>query len=131
MENLPLQWSNKGKKGDLEGAFQDLSKSEMLCRHSQSEVTFEIALVLQKMKKDKDALDKAREAMIKAKNSKNGLIQALSCALIYKITGKMECGKGIICSNFNLIKEKIGELNNLKMLNLLECPVFKSKEKIA
>ncbi|MCY0850742.1 tetratricopeptide repeat protein [Sulfuracidifex metallicus] len=104
----------KEKKRDLEGAFQDLSKSETLCKHNQSEVTFEIALVLQKMKKDKDALDKAREAMIKAKNSKNGLIQALSCALIYKIAGKMECGKGIICSNFNLIKEKIGELNDLK-----------------
>lgn len=101
------------KQGKLRESLSSLMTADAQCKHSQSEIVFEIALVLFKLG-EKNALEKAKEALEMARNSKNGVIQALSCGLIYKITGDLKCSKGLLCANKDVLKKKLPSLE-------LEC----------
>lgn len=91
------------KQGKLQESLDSLMAADSQCKHSQSEIIFEIALVSFKLGA-KHALDKANEALEMARNSKNGVIQALACGLIYVMTGELRCSKGLLCANKDVVK---------------------------
>ncbi len=99
------------KKGDLYEAMDCLTLADKASRHSQSEILFEISWVLFRQGRREEAIKVAEESLKMAKSSKNGIIQALSCGLLYIITKEMKCNKALICNNLQMVTKKLGYID--------------------